>query len=117
MRQRRWIELFNDYDYEIRYHPGKANVVANAMSRNERIKHRRIRAIKMTFQSSIKDKILAAQEEAFDKSGDVRTVIMDEAYKSKYFIHPGADKMYYVLRDRLRLNIRGRLVTVATEIP
>ncbi|GKA06155.1 putative reverse transcriptase domain-containing protein [Tanacetum coccineum] len=32
--------------------------------------------------------------------GEVRTMIMDEAYKSKYFIHPRADKMYYDLRDR-----------------
>nr|GEU57968.1 putative reverse transcriptase domain-containing protein [Tanacetum cinerariifolium] len=32
--------------------------------------------------------------------GDVRTLIMDEAYKSKYCVHPGADKMYYDLRDR-----------------
>ncbi|GJZ60326.1 putative reverse transcriptase domain-containing protein [Tanacetum coccineum] len=32
--------------------------------------------------------------------GDVRTLIMDEAYKSKYSVHPGADKMYYDLRDR-----------------
>nr|GEX74479.1 hypothetical protein [Tanacetum cinerariifolium] len=41
--------------------------------------------------------------------GEVRTLIMDEAYKSKYFVHPGADKMYYDLRDRLRLSIRGPL--------
>ena len=33
MRQRRWIELLNDYDCEIRYHPGKVNVVADALSR------------------------------------------------------------------------------------
>ncbi|GKA68612.1 putative reverse transcriptase domain-containing protein [Tanacetum coccineum] len=32
--------------------------------------------------------------------GEVRTLIMDEAYKSKYFVHPGADKMYYDLKDR-----------------
>ncbi|GJW54026.1 putative reverse transcriptase domain-containing protein [Tanacetum coccineum] len=38
MRQRRWLELLAYYDYEIRYHPGKANVVADALSQKERIK-------------------------------------------------------------------------------
>ncbi|GJU34881.1 putative reverse transcriptase domain-containing protein [Tanacetum coccineum] len=36
MRQRHWIKLFSDYDCEIRYHPGKANVVAGALIRKER---------------------------------------------------------------------------------
>ncbi|GKF32430.1 hypothetical protein Tco_0102228, partial [Tanacetum coccineum] len=36
MRQRRWLELLSDYDCEIRYHSGKANVVADALSRKER---------------------------------------------------------------------------------
>ncbi|GKC35228.1 hypothetical protein Tco_1047612 [Tanacetum coccineum] len=44
MRQRRWIELLSDYDCEIWYHPGKANVVADALSRKERIKPLRVRA-------------------------------------------------------------------------
>ncbi|GJR38491.1 putative reverse transcriptase domain-containing protein [Tanacetum coccineum] len=94
MHQHRWIELFSNYDCEICYHPGKANVVANALSRKERIKPRRIRAMNMTLQLSIKDKILVPLR------GDVRTLIMDEAHKSKYSVHPGADKMYYDLRDR-----------------
>ncbi|GKA59029.1 putative nucleotidyltransferase, ribonuclease H [Tanacetum coccineum] len=66
MRQRRWIELFSDYDSEIRYHPCKANVVADALSRKERIKPKRVRETNMTNQSSIKDRILAAQNKAFE---------------------------------------------------
>ncbi|GJV54333.1 hypothetical protein Tco_1450074 [Tanacetum coccineum] len=42
---RRWIELFSDYDCEIRYHPGKANVVADALSKKERVKPKRVRAM------------------------------------------------------------------------
>ncbi|GJR14091.1 putative reverse transcriptase domain-containing protein [Tanacetum coccineum] len=48
MRQRRWLELLADYDCEIRYHPGKENVVADALSRKERIKPLRVRALVMT---------------------------------------------------------------------
>ncbi|GJR90205.1 retrotransposon protein, putative, ty1-copia subclass [Tanacetum coccineum] len=44
MRQHRWLELLSDYDCEIRYHPRKANVVADALSRKERIKPLRVRA-------------------------------------------------------------------------
>ncbi|GKD36177.1 hypothetical protein Tco_1251686, partial [Tanacetum coccineum] len=106
-----------------------ANVVADALSRKERVKPKRVRAINMTLPSSIKDSILAAQKEAVDESlgmqkgldemieqrsdgtlyylnriwvplqGNVRTMIMDESHKSKYYVHPGADKMYYDLRD------------------
>nr|GFD42955.1 reverse transcriptase domain-containing protein [Tanacetum cinerariifolium] len=36
MRQRRWLELLSDYDYNIRYHSGKENVVADALSKKER---------------------------------------------------------------------------------
>ncbi|GJW42303.1 putative reverse transcriptase domain-containing protein, partial [Tanacetum coccineum] len=101
MRKRRWIKLFSDYDYEIHDHPGKANMVADALSRKERVKPKRVRAMNMILQSSIKDRILAAQKEAADEfAGEVRTLIMDEAHKLKYSVHPGDDKMYYDLRDR-----------------
>ncbi|GJZ62654.1 putative reverse transcriptase domain-containing protein [Tanacetum coccineum] len=130
MRQRRWIKLFSDYDCEIHYHLGKANVVADSLSRKEKVKPKRVRAMNITLQLSIKDRILTAQKEAVNESaglqkgldemieqrsdrnfysldriwvplkGDVRTMIMDEAHKSKYSVHPRADKMYYDLRDR-----------------
>ncbi|GJY63224.1 reverse transcriptase domain-containing protein [Tanacetum coccineum] len=100
MRQRRWIELFSDYDCEIRYHPGKANVVADALSRKERVKPKRVRAMNMTLQSSIKDRILAAQKEAFDKYAGLQRGL-DEMIKHRNDgTNMGADKMYYDLKDR-----------------
>ncbi|GJR29554.1 putative reverse transcriptase domain-containing protein [Tanacetum coccineum] len=65
MHQRRWLELFSDYECEIKYHPGKANVVVDALSRKERVKPRRVRAMAVTIQSRVKGLILAAQGEAF----------------------------------------------------
>nr|GEX65049.1 hypothetical protein [Tanacetum cinerariifolium] len=58
MRQRRWIELFSDYDCEICHHASKANVVVDVLSRKERVKPKRVRAMNMTLQSSIKDRIM-----------------------------------------------------------
>ncbi|GJX36387.1 putative reverse transcriptase domain-containing protein [Tanacetum coccineum] len=64
MRQRRWLELLADYDCEIRYHPGKANVVADALSQKERIKPLRVRSLVMTIHPNLPSQILKAQTEA-----------------------------------------------------
>ncbi|GJS84651.1 putative reverse transcriptase domain-containing protein [Tanacetum coccineum] len=117
---------------KIYYHLGKANMVADALSRKERVKPRCVRATDMTIQSGIRGMILATQGEAFKQEnilverlhgldqqmerrengslyfldrigvplvGGARTIIMDETHKTRYSVHPRADKMYHDLRD------------------
>ncbi|GJT69093.1 putative reverse transcriptase domain-containing protein [Tanacetum coccineum] len=67
MRQRCWLELLSDYDCKIRYHPRKANVVAEALSRKERIKPLRVRALVMTIGLDLPKQILEAQTEIYVK--------------------------------------------------
>ncbi|GJT67814.1 putative reverse transcriptase domain-containing protein [Tanacetum coccineum] len=102
--KRRWIELFSDYDCEIRYHPGKADVVADALSRKEREVVDESAGLQKGLAEMIElrsDRTLYYLDQIWvPLKGDVRTLIMDEAHKWKYSIHPGADKMYYELRDR-----------------
>ncbi|GJZ56647.1 putative reverse transcriptase domain-containing protein [Tanacetum coccineum] len=64
MRQQHWLELLNDYDCEIRYHPGKANVMADALNRKERSKPLRVRALVMTIGLNLPKHILSDQSEA-----------------------------------------------------
>nr|GEW41175.1 putative reverse transcriptase domain-containing protein [Tanacetum cinerariifolium] len=86
MRQRRWLELLSDYDYDIRYHPGKANIVADALCRKERDKPLRVRALVMNISLNLPKQILEAQIEALkpenlkkeDVGGMIRTNIPKE---------------------------------------
>nr|GEW67666.1 hypothetical protein [Tanacetum cinerariifolium] len=64
MRQRWWLELLSDYDWEIRDHSGKANVVADALNQKERIKPLRVRALVMTIGLNLPKQTLNAQTEA-----------------------------------------------------
>nr|GEY54879.1 putative reverse transcriptase domain-containing protein [Tanacetum cinerariifolium] len=82
MRQRLWLELLSDYDCEIRYHPGKANVVADALSRKEQ-EPLRVRALVMTISLDLPKQILNAQTEARKpkniKNEDVRGMLVENA--------------------------------------
>ncbi|GJV12009.1 putative reverse transcriptase domain-containing protein [Tanacetum coccineum] len=64
MRQRRWLELLSDYDYDIRYHPRKEKVGADALSRKERIEPLRVRDLVMTIGLDLPKQILKAQIKA-----------------------------------------------------
>ncbi|GKD20385.1 putative reverse transcriptase domain-containing protein [Tanacetum coccineum] len=63
-RQRRWLELLSDYDCDIRYHSGKVNIVADALSHKEQIQPLRVRALVMTIGLDLPKRILEAQIEA-----------------------------------------------------
>ncbi|GKE57411.1 hypothetical protein Tco_1496596, partial [Tanacetum coccineum] len=83
MRQHRWLEWLSDYDYEIRYHPGKSNVVADALSRKERDKPLRVRALVRTIGLDLPKQILNAQTEARKpeniKNEDVRGMLIENS--------------------------------------
>ncbi|GJS40838.1 hypothetical protein Tco_0565881 [Tanacetum coccineum] len=82
MRQRRWLELPADYDCEIRYHPGKANFVADALSRKERIKPLRVRSLVMTIHPKLPSRNSQTQTEALKEENiQVRTYENDKALK------------------------------------
>ncbi|GJV14398.1 putative reverse transcriptase domain-containing protein [Tanacetum coccineum] len=94
IRQRRWLELLSDYDCGIHYHPGKAIVVADALSHKERIEQLRVRALVMTIGLDLTKRILEAQIEALKpenlKDEDVGGMIRKDIPKEK--LEPRADR-------------------------
>ncbi|GKD67156.1 putative reverse transcriptase domain-containing protein, partial [Tanacetum coccineum] len=91
-RQRRWIELFSDYDCEIRYHPSKANVVADALSRKERKEAVDESAgLQKCLDEMIKQRrdgtLYYLDRIWVPLKGDVRTLIMEESHNLKYSVH------------------------------
>ncbi|GJR89934.1 putative reverse transcriptase domain-containing protein [Tanacetum coccineum] len=110
MRQRRWLELLSDYDFEIRYHPRKANVVADSLGRKERIKPLRVWALVMTIGLDLPMHILEAQIEARKpenlKSEDVGGMLIEN---SKDLEKPRKEKLEPRADGTLCLNNRSWL--------
>nr|GEX28456.1 hypothetical protein [Tanacetum cinerariifolium] len=88
---RRWIELLSDYDCEIRYHPGKANVMANVLSREERNMPLRVRALVMTVHNDLPKQILEAQKAALKKK-NVKAKKLGRLIKKIFEFHPDETK-------------------------
>ncbi|GJY87075.1 putative reverse transcriptase domain-containing protein [Tanacetum coccineum] len=83
----RWIELLSDYNCEIWHHPGKANVVAEALSQKERNKPLRVRALMMTIHNDLPKQIREARKEAM-KRKNVRAEKLGILIKQIFEFHP-----------------------------
>nr|GFC60524.1 retrotransposon protein, putative, Ty3-gypsy subclass [Tanacetum cinerariifolium] len=128
MRQRRWLELLKDYDTNIQYHPGKANVVADALSRKSGM----IAGIKASLrvEPDLISRIKEAQKEDSEiwtivenldeqtefrldeddvlwqgtrlcvpNDATLREALLTEAHSSLFSVHSGSTKMYYDLKQ------------------
>ncbi|WVZ96913.1 hypothetical protein U9M48_042493 [Paspalum notatum var. saurae] len=124
MRQRRWLELIKDYDLEVHYHPGKANVVADALSRKAHCNFIEARPTDQIIAAQKQDKGMAhIREEINDKKKacfkldeegvlwfknrlvvpkdmELRKKILDEAHTFMFAIHPSSNKMYQDLKQK-----------------
>ncbi|GKB28650.1 putative reverse transcriptase domain-containing protein [Tanacetum coccineum] len=110
MRKHRWLVLLSDYDCEIRYHLGKVNVVADALSRKERIKPLRVRALVMTISLDLPKKILEAQTKARKpenlEAEDVGGILVETSRESE---NPIKEKLESRADGTLCLNNRSWL--------
>nr|GEZ69172.1 zinc finger, CCHC-type, retrotransposon Gag domain protein [Tanacetum cinerariifolium] len=122
MRQRRWLELLKDYDTNIQYHPGKANVVADALSRKSgmiagiKVDEEIIRDLERLhielyvrgqhgYWASLRvrlddDNVLwQGTRLCVPNDSSLREALLTEAHSSSFFVHPGSTKMYHDLKQ------------------
>ncbi|GFY91100.1 hypothetical protein Acr_07g0012960 [Actinidia rufa] len=125
MRQRRWLELIKDYDILIQYHPGKANVVADALSRKSTVNlaylvtsqvpllddngNQKIHTCGKFYEEMLvnpkpdfplQDRALKFQGRLYVPNiPEVKRRVLEEAHNTKFAMHPGGTKMYRDLKE------------------
>ncbi|GJU07197.1 putative reverse transcriptase domain-containing protein [Tanacetum coccineum] len=114
MRQRRLLELLCDYDCELRYHLGKANVVEARKEENYGIED--LHGMIKNLEPRADGTLCLKNRSWIPRFGDLRALIMHESHKSKYSIHPGSDKMYQDLKKLLKKlywwpNMKAKIAT------
>ncbi|GKC03666.1 putative reverse transcriptase domain-containing protein, partial [Tanacetum coccineum] len=119
MRRRRWLEMLSDYDCEIRYHPGKANVILSAQleaKKEENFINEDLHGMINKLEPRADGMMCLNNRSWTPLYDDLRALIMHESHKSKYSIHPGSDKMY---QDLKRLywwpNIKAEIATYVSK--
>nr|GEX25020.1 putative reverse transcriptase domain-containing protein [Tanacetum cinerariifolium] len=112
MRQRRWLELFADYDCEICYHPRKANIVADALCQKKQIKPLQVRALILTIHQKLPSQIIEAQNEALKKENLKAENLrgMDKSFE----IHPDGTRC---IKNQSWLPLFGSRVKVECQKP
>ncbi|XP_068329641.1 uncharacterized protein [Pyrus communis] len=111
LRQRRWLELLSDYDCTIDYHPGRANVVADAFSRKSQGRINALYAGRVPLLADLRSTGVRLEVEDQEESRmyvlnnlELKRAILDEAYISAYAMHPG-ERTIQTLEDMLRSSV------------
>nr|GEZ39606.1 hypothetical protein [Tanacetum cinerariifolium] len=140
MRQRRWLELLKDYDTNIQYHPGKANVVADALSRKsgmlvnlqiepEIIKDLERMDIELCIRGTKKSKEDEQTKFRVDDDGvmwfgdwlcipsdlTLREAVLSEAHSSSFSIHPGSTKILADIFQQEIVQLHGTPAAIVSD--
>ncbi|GKB05143.1 putative reverse transcriptase domain-containing protein [Tanacetum coccineum] len=126
MRHRRWVELLSDYDCELKYHPGKANtsLISHILeAQQEAMKEENLKKVALSGANE-KLEIRASGIKYLNgrawilKVYNLRKVVMDEAHRSRYSIHLGAEKMYMDVKEYYWwLEMKRDIALYQPEIP
>nr|GEW67831.1 putative reverse transcriptase domain-containing protein [Tanacetum cinerariifolium] len=121
IRQRPWLELLIDYDCKIRYHPRKANRILNAEIEARKLERFKVEDVggmirKEKLEPRADGTLCLKNRSWLPCFSDLRTLIMHESHKSKYYVHPGFNKMY---QDMKKLywwpNMKADIVTYVSK--